>query len=158
MPDHGIAAQAQMLIRRPVSEVFDAFVDPDVTTKFWFTKSTGKLEAGRHLQWTWEMYGATAEVDVLVVDQDERIVIEWPYGPKAAPTTVEWTFVPLADDRTFVTVTNYGFSGTPDEIAEQAIGSTGGFNLVLAGTKALLEHNVLLNLVADHAPPETRES
>jgi hypothetical protein len=63
----------------------------------------------------------------------------------------------LADDQTFVTVINYGFSGTPEEIAQQAIGSTGGFNLVLAGTKALLEHNVMLNLVADHALPETRE-
>lgn len=157
MTDQGIAAQAQMLIRRPVSEVFNAFVDPEVTTKFWFTKSSGRLEAGKHVQWTWEMYGATADVDVLVVDQDKRIVVEWPYGPKGAPTTVEWTFDPLADDRTFVSITNHGFGGTPDEIAQQAVGSTGGFNLVLAGAKALLEHNVLLNLVADHAPPETRE-
>jgi hypothetical protein len=28
----------------------------------------------------------------------------------------------------------------------------GGFTLVLAGLKALLEHNVVLNLVADHYP------
>jgi len=35
--------KAQMLIRRPVSEVFQAFVDPAVTTKFWFTKSSGPL-------------------------------------------------------------------------------------------------------------------
>ena len=35
--------QAQMLIRRPVAEVFNAFADPAVTTKFWFSKSSGKL-------------------------------------------------------------------------------------------------------------------
>lgn len=28
----------------------------------------------------------------------------------------------------------------------------GGLTLVLAGCKALLEHNVVLNLVADHHP------
>ena len=29
-------ARATMLIRRPVEEVFNAFVDPTVTTRFWF--------------------------------------------------------------------------------------------------------------------------
>ena len=155
MTDAVIAAKAQMLILRPVREVFNAFIDPDVTTKIWFTRSSGKVEAGKHLQWDWEMYGATAQVEVLAVEQDKRIVIEWPYGSEGAPTTVEWTFTPLAGDRTFVAVTNYGFSGTQEEIALQAIGSTGGFSLLLAGAKALLEHNVALNLVGDHAPPET---
>ena len=46
-----------MLIRRPVADVFDAFVNPEVTTKFWFTRSTGRLEAGGQVQWEWEMYG-----------------------------------------------------------------------------------------------------
>jgi len=33
-----------MLIRRPVAEVFEAFIDPDITTQFWFTRSSGRLE------------------------------------------------------------------------------------------------------------------
>lgn len=33
-----------MLIRRPVMDVFEAFIDPDITTTFWFTKSSGRLE------------------------------------------------------------------------------------------------------------------
>jgi hypothetical protein len=32
-----------MLIRRPVEEVFNAFVDPTVTTRFWFSRSSGQL-------------------------------------------------------------------------------------------------------------------
>ncbi|MBC7990984.1 MAG: polyketide cyclase, partial [Luteimonas sp.] len=27
-----------MLIRRPVAEVFEAFVDPAITSRFWFTR------------------------------------------------------------------------------------------------------------------------
>ena len=32
--------RAAMLIRRPVSDVFEAFVNPAVTTKFWFSFAT----------------------------------------------------------------------------------------------------------------------
>ena len=38
-----------MLIRRPVAEVFEAFANPDITTQFWFTKSSGRLEAGKEV-------------------------------------------------------------------------------------------------------------
>jgi len=35
---------------------------------------------------------------------------------------------------------------------EQALDSVGGFNLVLAGLKAFLEHGIELNLVRDRFP------
>jgi hypothetical protein len=65
---------------------------------------------------------------------------------------VEWLFTPRADNTTFVSITNAGFSGDGDEIVKQAIESTEGFTLVLAGLKALLEHNIILNLVPDRFP------
>jgi uncharacterized protein YndB with AHSA1/START domain len=40
-------AQAEMLIRKPVAEVFEAFGNPVITSKFWFTKESGRLEAGK---------------------------------------------------------------------------------------------------------------
>jgi uncharacterized protein YndB with AHSA1/START domain len=40
-----------MLIRRPAAQVFDAFVNPDITTEFWFTRSSGKLEPGTQVEW-----------------------------------------------------------------------------------------------------------
>jgi len=138
-----------MLIRRPAAEVFEAFVDPDVTTKFWFTKSSGRLEAGKQVQWEWEMYGVSVPVTVKAVEPHRRIVIEWPgYG---GLTTVEWTFAPH-DDGTFVSITESGFTGDGDALVKQVTGSTQGFTLVLAGLKALLEHDVRLNLVADRYP------
>jgi uncharacterized protein YndB with AHSA1/START domain len=57
---HPPVAKAEMLIRKPVAEVFEAFVNPDVTSKFWFTKGSGKLEAGSQVRWDWEMYGESA--------------------------------------------------------------------------------------------------
>ena len=52
-----IIVEAQMLIRKPVAEVFEAFVNPQITTRFWFTKSSGRLEQGKTVRWDWEMFG-----------------------------------------------------------------------------------------------------
>ena len=149
--NHAPVAKAQMLIRRPVAEVFEAFADPAVTSRFWFTKGSGKLESGKKVRWDWEMYGISSQVDVKAIEPNKRILVEWS-SADSAPTTVEWRFDPRAGNATFVTITNTGFSGSGDQIVDQAIDSMGGFSLVLAGLKALLEHNVALNLVADHAP------
>lgn len=46
-------AKAEMLIRRPVAEVFEAFVDPSITAKFWFSKGSGRLAVGKDVEWTW---------------------------------------------------------------------------------------------------------
>jgi uncharacterized protein YndB with AHSA1/START domain len=147
---HAPVAKAEMLIRKPVAEVFEAFVNPDTTSKFWFTKGSGRLEPGKLVQWDWEMFNASVEVRVKAIEQNKCILIEW--GAFSTPTTVEWIFTPQADNTTFVSITNAGFSGDGDEIIKQAIDSTEGFALVLAGLKAFLEHNLILNLVADHFP------
>ena len=42
-------AKAEMLIRRPVAEVFEAFVNPVITSKFWFTKGAAVWRRARRL-------------------------------------------------------------------------------------------------------------
>jgi uncharacterized protein YndB with AHSA1/START domain len=143
-------AKTAMLIRRPVAEVFEAFVDPAITSKFWFSKGTGRLEEGREVQWDWEMYNFSVNVDVKKIETDKRIVVEW--QASSGPTTIEWIFKLLPDGTTFVSITNSGFSGDGDEIVKQALDSTEGFTFVLAGAKAWLEHGVQLNLVPDRFP------
>jgi uncharacterized protein YndB with AHSA1/START domain len=144
------AAATAMLIRRPVEEVFEAFVDPVITSQFWFTKGSGRLEPGVTVTWTWEMYDASMDVAVVAVEPHERIAVEW--GAYGSPSTVEWLFTARPDGTTFVSITDSGFSGTGDEVVSYALGSTEGFSFVLAGLKALLEHGVSLNLVADRFP------
>jgi uncharacterized protein YndB with AHSA1/START domain len=152
---HVPIAKTGMLIRKPVADVFEAFINPDITAKFWFTKSSGRLEVGKQVQWDWEMYGISIPVTAKVIEANKRIVMEWPgYG---SPTTVEWIFAPQEDGTTFVSITNAGFTGDGDALAKQATDSTQGFSLVLAGLKALLEHNVILNLVADRFPKGIEE-
>ncbi|MDR7212520.1 SRPBCC family protein [Flavobacterium piscis] len=142
-------AKAEMLIRKPVSEVFQAFVNPEITSKFWFTKGSGKLEQGKKTEWTWEMYGFSLSVMTHVIHENKKIVIEW--GNPDESTLVEWTFTPMNENETFVSITNSGFRD-PDKIIDQVRNSTEGFALVLAGAKAYLEHKIQLNLILDRFP------
>ncbi len=145
-------ATAAMLIRRPVAEVFEAFVDPAITSHFWFTSGSARLVENSTVTWEWGMYGVSAEVAVQAIDPNCRILIEWPGAN--GQTTVEWTFTPHGAEATFVTITNTGFAGSGDEILAQVIDSTEGFAIVLAGLKAYLEHGIELNLVGDRFPQE----
>lgn len=143
-------AKAEMLIRRPVAEVFAAFVDPAITAKFWFSQGSDRLAAGKEVEWAWEMYGFTVPVKVLAMEENKRILVEWP--GESAPTTIEWTFTARYDGTTFVTTKNTGFQGEPASVVQQAIDATEGFTFVLAGAKAWLEHGIQLNLVVDRHP------
>ncbi|WP_205808504.1 SRPBCC family protein [Micromonospora sp. HNM0581] len=138
-----------MLIRRPVAEVFQAFIDPAVTTKFWFTRSSGRLTPGTTVTWDWEMYGVSTVVVVKEVEENSRILAEW---DAESPTQIEWRFLPGEGAATLVRVTESGFSGTADEAVTKATDSMGGFTMVLCACKALLEQGVLLNAVADAHP------
>ena len=143
------AVHNQLLIRKPVDIVFQAFVDPEVTTQFWFTHSTGKLEKGQTFTWEWRMYGLKVPVHVLELDLNERIVIDW--GDGEDRSSVEWTFE-SRDEGTVVNVSSYGFSGTPEQVIDKLMDSKGGFTLVLANAKARLEHDIDLNLILDSHP------
>src|SRR5579859_3789940 len=124
-------SRTAMRIRTPVADVFAAFVNPAITTKFWFTHGSGPLEPGATVEWTWEMYDVSLAITVQLIEQDRRIVIQWPgYG---TPTNVAWTFEPLPDGTTFVTVVESGFQGDGDTLVRHVAASTEGFSLVLAG-------------------------
>ncbi len=134
-----------MLIRRPIEDVFEAFVDPAITSRFWFTRGSKRLKTGEVVTWHWDMYGVSAEVRVKALESNHRILIEW-------PTPVEWIFTARPDGMTFVNITASGFRGTDDEKVAQALDSMGGFSFALAACKAFLEHGIELNLVSDHNP------
>ena len=143
-------AEAQMLIRRPVAEVFEAFIDPGVTKNFWFTKGSDKLQVNKKVTWEWEMYGVSTTVVAKEIIQNEKIVFEWGEPTKV----VEFKFTALSGNSTYVTVSECGYEKTGDKLLTEIKGSTGGFTTVLDGLKAFLEFGINLNLIADKFPKE----
>ena len=57
-------------------EVFNALIDPNITTKFWFTKSSGKVETGKEILWEWKMYGVSSKVLVKAIKKNEQILFD----------------------------------------------------------------------------------
>ena len=143
-------AKTAMLIRKPAAEVFDAFINPEITTKFWFTKSSGRLEVGKPVKWEWEMYNVSTLVTAKVIEPNTRLLIEW--DGYSGRTLVEWTFTSHTHDTTFLTITESGWTGDRDQLLRYVADSTQGFAFTLAGLKAFLEHDIQLQLVADAHP------
>jgi uncharacterized protein YndB with AHSA1/START domain len=143
-------AKTGMHIRRPLEQVFDAIVDPEVTSQFWFSKGGGRLETGKRVRWEWESHDVSIEVTAKAVEPNKRVAIEWP-GYSGA-TQDEWTFQALPDGTTFVRVSERGWAGEADRLVRYVADSTQGFTLMLAGMKALLEHDVRLHLTEDRYP------
>jgi len=150
MTAHTQTTETQMLIRKPVSQVFQAFIDPRITTNFWFTKSSGQLEVGKTVIWEWEMYGFSTNVLTKAIIPNKLISTKW--GDPA--TTVDYEFTSLTDETTYIVIKNYDFKETGDDLVQALKDSTGGFTTVLDGLKAYLEHNIKLNLIADKFPKE----
>jgi uncharacterized protein YndB with AHSA1/START domain len=143
-----VVVEAQMLIRKPVADVFEAFVNPQITTKFWFTKSSGRLEQGKKVRWDWEMFGVGDDLTVKEIEENRRILIEW----ESDSTKVEWNFEARGESAALVKISNSGFPCVGDEILAQAVDAKGGYTIVLAGLKAWLEHGIELNLICDQYP------
>ena len=147
-------AETGMLIRKPVEQVFEAFINPEITANFWFSKSSGRLDENKEVIWTWESYNHSVQVIIKSITPNKKIIIQW--GNYKEKTIVEWTFISLNESQTFVKIINSGFKGTSDELIKQIRNSTEGFTLVLAGLKAYLEHNIL-NLITDRFPKELED-
>jgi len=87
-------ATVAMLIRKPVTEAFEAFVNPEITINFWFTASTGKLEKGKEVTWIWEMYGHKLAVTVVDLIASQRGALDFMgivfHYPEKEVTGIQW--------------------------------------------------------------------
>ena len=123
---------------------------PEITTKFWFTKSSGRLALGKKIRWDWGMFGVGDSLTVKEFEENRRILIQW----ESDPTTVEWRFEAHGHEATLVKISNWGFVGDCDSVLPQAIDAKGGYSMVLAGLKVWLEYGIELNLVREQFPSD----
>lgn len=142
-------------IARPVEEVFEAVADPAKLSAYFTTGgAVGRLETGRTVQWEFADFPGAFPVEVVEAVPNRRIVLKWEAneGPPEAEdpvvraaymTTVVFTFEPLDDGRTLVTIEEGGWHGTPTGL-KAAFGNCQGWTQMLAALKAWLEHGVNL--------------
>ena len=145
-----LSAKAAIRIRKPPSEVFTAFADARAMSKFWFTRRDAGLKEGETVTWFLgdDPDALSFPVRVKELTRPNKIVIEW--GHNGDQTQVTWSLEAIEGDATLLTIEETDFKGSREAMVDRALDSTGGFNQVIVAAKALIEHGVALNVVADH--------
>jgi uncharacterized protein YndB with AHSA1/START domain len=138
------SARATMLIRRPMGEVFDAFVKPDRITRFWLEATSGPLTMGARVTWQFMVPGASESVTVTAFEPPRLIAFDWSDG-----LHVRLDFEDHSPGVTLVTAAVSGFAS--DAPVADIVNATEGFSIVLCDLKTLLETGRSANLVRDKA-------
>ena len=112
-------ARAQMLIRSPVSSVFNAFVQPALLKKFWLKRASAPLAEGAKVDWEFRIPGATETVEVTRFVKEEQINFVWSDGK-----TVAIRFLAKGRSSTVAEVKVEGFKGR--NAVSEAISTTEG--------------------------------
>ncbi|MEM9208313.1 MAG: SRPBCC domain-containing protein [Pseudomonadota bacterium] len=138
-------------MRSDPQSVFSAFADAEKMSQFWFNRRDNGLIPGESVTWFLGRADDAPSFEVAVVEvlPPKRIVIDWA-DVDGTVTRVSWTMEETSSGDTLLTVVESGFHGAQDEIVAKALNSTGGFNQVILAAKALIEHGVAINVVADH--------
>jgi hypothetical protein len=108
-------------------------------------KASAQLELGRTVRWEFLVPGAVDELRVIELSEPRLILLQ-----SADGTHLRWRFDEHAAG-TRITVEQSGFAGTGDETVQAALDAVGGFTLVLAELKLMLEQGRAMHLVRDKA-------
>ncbi|MCW9096341.1 MAG: SRPBCC domain-containing protein, partial [Ignavibacteriaceae bacterium] len=103
MSENTIRAKVQIGILKPVSEIFEAIVNPEKMNQYFISGSTGKMESGKTLIWTWEDFSAEFQIKVGKVKKDKTVSFEW--NGSGVECVVVITLEPKGEKQTLVKIT-----------------------------------------------------
>ena len=143
MTDDRIKAKVQLGIMRSASEIFEAVVNPDIMTRYFISGSTGRMESGKTLTWTWTDYEGEHEVKVGKIEKDKVVSFEW--SGSEVNCVVVITLEQKDNDKTLVKITE---SEWPADYkgANQCMGQVEGWTHFLMCMKAYLEYGIDLRI------------
>jgi len=127
-------------ILKPVNEVFEAIVDPEKMSNYWFSSGTGRVEQGKTITWRYDEYNAEGVINVLEVEEDKKIVFSW--GGYGQETVVTITLKELVNTSTIIEVNELGFKEDDPEIINKMIGQKEGWVYMLTCLKGYLENGI----------------
>jgi uncharacterized protein YndB with AHSA1/START domain len=133
-----LTAQATLQIQKPVSEVFEAIVNPVHLTQYFISESSGRMETGKELTWEFGDFPGKFPVKVTEVQTNQSVSFVWD-----EETVVKITLEAQPDNRTVVKVTE-GEKDLNEESLKWLIGNTFGWGNFLDCMKAYLEYGINL--------------
>jgi uncharacterized protein YndB with AHSA1/START domain len=143
MTDDKIRAKVKMGILRSAQEIFDAIIDPEKMSRYFIYGSTGRMESGKSLTWTWTDYEGEHEIKVGKVEKDKVVSFEW--NGSGVNCVVVITLEAKGENKTLVKITE---SDWPADYkgANQCMGQVEGWTHFLLCMKAFLEYGIDLRI------------
>ena len=128
----------QTKINKPITEVFDAVINPKKLVGYFCEKSDGPLVEGKTVQWTWSKHAVSVQVKQIILNS--KIVIEWP-ALSGGTSTFEMSFSTLEDGKTMISVSESGWPAN-DAGLQASYKNCMGWQHMLSCMRAYLLHGI----------------
>lgn len=132
-----LTAKAAITIQKPINEVFEAIVNPEIMNNYFISKGSARLDEGKEVFWEFPEWSDRFPVQVKEVITNQLIVLDWD------PNSLVRIELEEANENTTIRVSEQGYQ--PDEAGiKWAIGQTEGWTNFLTCMKAWLEYGIHL--------------
>ncbi|MBD1421742.1 SRPBCC domain-containing protein [Sphingobacterium chuzhouense] len=133
-----VTAKASIGIQKPIEEIFEGIVNPEIMVNYFISKGSGRMESGKEIYWEFPEFDGSYPVSVREIRKDEYISFVWD-----PDSFVEIKLESLTNGDTVVRVFEEGHQ-PDDEGIKWAIGQSEGWANFLACMKAWLEYGIHL--------------
>jgi len=130
-----------MQVSKPISEVFEAIVNPEKMTNYFISESTGRMEEGKNLIWKFPEFDIQCPVKVVKVEKDSLISFYWENSGK--DLLVEMKLSTIGDDFTLVKISEKSMENNEAGL-KWLSGNSFGWSNFLSCLKAYLEFGINL--------------
>lgn len=141
MENQMLEIETALQILKPADEVFEAIVDPKKMSNYFISKSSGRMEEGRQINWRFPEFDMEFPVRISKIESNKYISFYWDVDGKEL--LVEMTLTSRDNNKTVVTIKEK--SRNNDEAGIKWLkGNTAGWANFLACLKAFLEYGINL--------------
>lgn len=133
-----LESNAVIQIQKPVKEVFEGIINPEIMTKYFISESNGRLESGKEVIWKFPEFDDYYPIKEIKIENDYSISFVW--DPE---TVVVITLENYHNHSTIVRVNEKG-KALNEKNLKWALENSGGWANFLACMKAYLEYGINL--------------
>lgn len=141
MKPEKLEINVSMQIQKPISEVFEAIVNPEKMSNYFISESTGIMEEDKELMWKFPEFDDKFPIKVGKIEKDKYISYFWKV--EEIELIVEITLTPKENNSTLVTITEKSRKNDEAGIIWLS-GNSFGWSNFLSCLKAYLEYGINL--------------
>jgi uncharacterized protein YndB with AHSA1/START domain len=138
----------KMKIEKPVSEVFESFVDPAKIGAFWFSSSSERWDEGKVITLRYDEYEAQGEIYIKKIELNKKIVFHWGVNEEGNKVTIILNEQGASEST--VEILEEGFNENDENIINVMLDNKEGWVYMLTCLKGYLEHGVNLRASLIH--------